>query len=208
MKQVKEKLELVVEAGMQMVPVVGGPLATLYFGNKQEKRFKRIENFYNDISQELECAKERIKSIEEHNEEELSAILEDLNEKVEMEHFRIKIELYKTYFKNTMIFPVNNNYDERKMFLDIISQLTPLQIELMSFLAKENGEYGAGSISKQGVEQTIILGAISQLKILGLVSTSLNSIVFGTQGGNAINENIKISDLGIKFHKFCMSSIY
>ena len=30
----KEKFELVVNAGLQAIPYVGGPLATLYFGYK------------------------------------------------------------------------------------------------------------------------------------------------------------------------------
>ena len=39
----KEKFELAVNAGLQAIPYVGGPLATLYFGYKQEQRFQRIE---------------------------------------------------------------------------------------------------------------------------------------------------------------------
>lgn len=39
----KDKLELVINAGLQAIPYVGGPLATLYFGYKQEQRFQRVE---------------------------------------------------------------------------------------------------------------------------------------------------------------------
>lgn len=204
MGQLKEKAELVIEAGMQMIPVVGGSLATLYFGNKQEKRFQRIESFYNEVSQDLEKIKSRIRNINEHNEDELSAIIEALNDKIETEHFRVKVEMYKTYFINTMLSPVNGNYSERRLFLDIMSQLTPLQMELMVFLLKQNVEIPAGSITKPGEEQCIILGAISQLKLLGLVSAALNSITFGSQDGNSINENIKISNLGLRFNQFCL----
>lgn len=204
MDQLKEKAELAIEAGMQMIPVVGGSLATLYFGNKQEKRFQRIESFYTEVAQELEKIKGSIKNIDEHNEDELSAIIEVLNDKIETEHFRVKIEMYKTYFINTMLIPVNGNYSERRLFLDIMSQLTPLQMELIVFLLKQNGEIPAGSITKPGEEQCIILGAISQLKLLGLVSAALNSITFGSQDGNSINENIKISNLGLRFNQFCL----
>ena len=37
----KDKIELIVNAGLQTIPYVGGPLATLYFGYKQEKRVER-----------------------------------------------------------------------------------------------------------------------------------------------------------------------
>ena len=207
MGYIRDKIELAVEASMQMIPVVGGPLATLYFGNKEEKRFKRIEAFYKEIACELQGVQDKIKNIDEHDSEELSAIIEELNEKVEVEHIRLKVELYKTYFKKTMILPINNNYSERKLFLDIIAQLTPLQIELIIFLVQQNTEVIARTITKEGVEQYIILGCISQLKILGLVESELSNITFSTEG-NAINESIRISELGVKFHKFCISQEY
>ena len=41
----KEKFELAVEAGLQSLPYVGGSLATLYFGSKQEKDLKELSLF-------------------------------------------------------------------------------------------------------------------------------------------------------------------
>jgi len=37
----------------------------------------------------------------------------------------------------------------------------------------------------------------------GIVETMLDSIVFGSVG-NAINENVKISNFGLRFHLFCI----
>lgn len=42
----REKRDLVIQAGIQAIPHVGSALATLYFGRKQELRFKRLETFY------------------------------------------------------------------------------------------------------------------------------------------------------------------
>lgn len=203
---IKEKMELVVEAGMQCIPVVGSPLASLYFGNKQNKRFKRIEDFYREVSEELESVKEKIIPVNRHNEEELSAILEDLNDKIENEHIKLKVELYKNYFKNTMISPVNNNYSERKLLLDIIKELSPLEIEILVFLNQQNVPIINTSISKQGVESSIIQGCISKIKMLGLIDANLNSIVIGGNCG-AASEEIKLSTLGKKFHRFCMEFV-
>ena len=50
----KEKFELAVNAGLQAIPCVGGPLATLYFGYKQEQRFQRIEQTLQEVANELE----------------------------------------------------------------------------------------------------------------------------------------------------------
>ena len=41
-----EQRDLVIQAGMQAIPYVGSSLATLYFGRKQDLRFKRLETFY------------------------------------------------------------------------------------------------------------------------------------------------------------------
>ena len=60
----REKIELTVEAGLNAIPAIGGSLATLYFGTKQEKRFKRIENFYTDLKNDFEKFKEGIKNLE------------------------------------------------------------------------------------------------------------------------------------------------
>lgn len=50
----KDKFELVVNAGLQAIPYVGGPLATLYFGYKQEQRFQRVEQTLKEVAQELQ----------------------------------------------------------------------------------------------------------------------------------------------------------
>lgn len=123
--------EVIIELLVQAIPYVGGPLAALYFGNKQEKRFRRLERFYQELKDEIENVGQALPNIASHNPEELSAIMEELNEKVETEHLEVKRRYYKEYFKNTMRYPVNGNYDERKLFLDILGALTPLQIELV-----------------------------------------------------------------------------
>lgn len=193
----------VIEAAVQSIPYVGGPLATLYYGNKQEKRFKRLEKFYEELREEFSKFQNNFADISSHNPDELSAILEELNEKVESEHLELKRKLYKNYFKKTMIYPVNGNYDERKLFLDILSSLTPLQIEIIVFLAKQLSPIEGNSISKPGVEQAVIVGSIAQLKNNGLIDAAVNSIVIGSSSGS-INENITLSKFGKRFNEFCL----
>lgn len=202
-ESMKEKLELVAEAGMQGIPVVGGPLASIYFGNKQNKRFARIEEFYKEVSEELDSVREKIASVNSHDEDELSAILEELNNNIENEYLKSKIVLYKNYFKNTMIYPVNSNYSERKLLLNIAKELSPLEMELIVFLEKQVNSIIDTTITKPGVENSVIQGSIAKIKILGLLDVSLNSIVIGDNNGST-NEKIKLNKLGRKFHDFCM----
>ena len=195
--------DTIIEAVVQAIPYVGAPLATLYFGNKQEKRFRRLEKFYQELKEEMSKSPNVYKDITQHNPEELSAIIEELNEKVESEHLEFKRKLYKTYFKKTMIQPVNGNFDERKLFLDILSAVTPLQIEIIVFLATQSSAVTSNTISKPGVEQAVILGSLAQLKNYGLIESTVNSIVVGGLNGS-INENVTLSKFGIKFNNFCL----
>lgn len=195
--------DTIIEAAVQAIPYVGAPLATLYFGNKQEKRFRRLEKFYEELKEEMSKSPNVYKDITQHNPEELSAIIEELNEKVESEHLAFKRNLYKTYFKKTMIKPVNGNFDERKLFLDILSAVTPLQIEIIVLLATQSSAVTSNTIYKPGVEQAVILGSLAQLKNYGLIESTVNSIVVGGSNGS-INENVTLSKFGIKFNDFCL----
>ncbi len=195
--------DTIIEAAVQAIPYVGAPLATLYFGNKQEKRFRRLEKFYEELKEEMSKSPNVYKDITQHNPEELSAIIEELNEKVESEHLEFKRSLYKTYFMKTMIKPVNGNFDERKLFLDILSAVTPLQIEIIVLLATKSSAVTSNTISKPGVEQAVILGSLAQLKNYGLIESTVNSIVVGGSNGS-INENVTLSKFGIKFNDFCL----
>jgi len=197
--------DVIIEALVQAIPYVGGPLATLYFGKKQEKRFRRLEKFYQELKEEIGNIGQALPDISTHNPEELSAILEELHEKVETEHIEVKRRYYKEYFKNTMQHPVNGNFDERKLFLDILSALTPLQIEIVIFLSRQAAAVQASTVSKPGVDQALIAGSLAQLKNFGITDGALNSIVFGG-GGNAINEDISVSMFGRRFHSFCLNS--
>lgn len=105
----------VINAAMQAIPYVGGPLATLYFGHKQERRFRRIETFYNEIREEVAGMRSRIADPSRHDPGEFRAILEELHEEVESEQLESKRRYYKTYFKSTLVNPVRGNFEERKL---------------------------------------------------------------------------------------------
>lgn len=77
----KEKFKFAVNAGLQAIPYVGGPLATLYFGYKQEQRFQRIEQTLKEVAEELNGMS--IPSIEEHNKDELIPLIDELTDKIE-----------------------------------------------------------------------------------------------------------------------------
>jgi len=198
--------DLVIQACIQEIPYVGGPLATLYFGAKQEKRFKRIETFYQEVAQEIQDLKNRITSLEEHDKEALAAIIEELNEKIEREHVKEKREFFKAYFKNTLIYPVKGNYEERRFFLDTLGMMSLLECELLGFLYNQNQPVRVGDIQKPGVDQYAIVGAIGRLKSYGFLVSAQASFSIGSGVDNTLNETVKVSDFGRRFCDFCLRS--
>ena len=161
----KDKLELVVNAGLQAIPYVGGSLATLYFGYKQEQRFQRVEKTLKEVADELQGI--QIPSIEQHNKDELITLIDELTDKIEKEQLESKRILYKEYFKNILKTPTNGNYEERKLFLEVLEKITPLQIEIFQFLLVNDL-----AIQKPGTDQSLIQSSILQLENYGLVNAT------------------------------------
>ena len=197
---VKDKLELVVNAGLQAIPYIGGPLSTLYFGYKQEQRFQRVEQTLKEVASELQDCK--LPKIEEHNSEELMSLIDELTDRIEDERIELKRNLYKEYFKNILKTPTNGNYEERKLFLEVLSRITPLQIELFQFILKNPNVIDV-NISKPGIDISLIKSSILQLENYGLVIATLNSITLGgSQSGMPMN--LLASEFGKRFNDFCL----
>lgn len=196
----KDKLELVVNAGLQAIPYVGGPLATLYFGYKQEQRFQRVEKTLKEVAEELQNV--QIPNIEQHNKEELITLIDELTDKIEKEQLESKRILYKEYFKNILKTPTNGNYEERKLFLEVLEKITPLQIEIFQFLLINDNTVDL-AIQKPGTDQSLIQSSILQLENYGLVNATIHSISLG--GSNAgMPMRLKVSQFGKRFNDFCL----
>lgn len=191
----------VIDASMQLVPVVGPSISALYFGHKQERRFKRIESFYKEIAVEIDRLKTMIPDISYHDPDSLRTILENLHDKIETEHVESKKTLYKSYFLKTMLTPVTTrNYDQRMTFLSTLERLTDTQIIIFAFLNNQSTPVIDKAITIDGVSDGLVQGSIAQLKLLGLVDAKLHGIVIGTN--SSINEEVQVSRFGKEFHRF------
>lgn len=199
-----EKRDLVIQAGMQYIPYVGSALATLYFGRKQELRFKRLETFYKEVAEEVSDLKDKIAPPEAHDKEALAAIFEEINEKVEHEQVQKKREFLKAYLKNTLIHPIKGNYDERRFFLDTLDSMSLLECELLGLLYKKTEPVRVGALQKPGVDQYAIVGAIGRLKTYGFLVSGQTSINIGGGEDNILFEIVKVSDFGGHFCEFCL----
>lgn len=199
----KDKLSITVESALQLVPYVGGALATAYFGTKQEKRFKRIESFYQDFSEKLEQLQTHLLPLEHHDQDKLIFLIEELNEKVEREGTEEKREYFKNYLYHTLSSPTNENFDERRFFLDTLSSMTLLECDLLLSIKKQNEPVVVGHINIPGVDQYAIVGSIGRLRMYGFLKYKSDNIMFnGTD--SALLDSFVISDFGTNFIDYCL----
>jgi hypothetical protein len=207
----KEKRDLAVQAGLQLIPYgIGSSLSTIYYGAKYEKRIKRLEVFYHELANKRKelneidgNIKEKIESLNEVDKAAFFAIIDEFNEKIEREYMNKKIEYFKKYFINTLLNPIKeDNYDERRFFLDVLSSMSILECDILGYLVKENKPVGVGSIKINGVDLYAIIGSISRLKSYGFIK-SIRASVFGASE-ESLRDVLEISPFGHKFCEFCL----
>lgn len=197
---IKEKREIVVQAGLELVPYVGGSLSTLYFSTKQEKRFKRLESFYRELADKMSNIELNLPSISLHDEDSLAALIDHLNEKIEVEYSNQKRELFKNYFINILNSPtVETNFDIRYILLDILANLTITEFQtLLSFTP----DYiDLRNELRDGFNYDLDESAKSRLEANGLLKARYQAQ--GIMGSLPVNKTYYITELGIEFINFC-----
>lgn len=193
------KRDLIIQAGMQAIPYVGGSLSTLYFGEKQEKRFQRLELFYEELKKDIEFIKEKIPPLEEQDSSSLESILEILNENVEKEVQDKKIKIYKAFFINTLLNPIKHDFDERKYFLDILANMSVFECEILEFLGKQTQPIQVRSIQKQDTNPYAIFGSINRLRSYGFIESRRGSFMMNGMQDEHLDDLVFVSGFGKKF---------
>lgn len=199
----KERMESVVEAGIGLIPYVGGAISSLYYGNKQELRFKRVESFLQTVSDEVGRHGIRLLDIEQHDKYKLISIIEETLEKIENETRKEKIQMFKNYFINNLTHPVQERFDEKRFFLDTLNTMSLLECELLRVLQAEQSPCLVHQISKPDVDQYAIVGAVGRLKTFGYIKATSGQMHIGGGIDNSLNEFISISTFGQSFCNFC-----
>lgn len=201
---INQKAENTIKAGLQLIPYVGGTLATLYFDRKQQKEFNRLIKFYEELSEEMKNINEKF-SLDNQDETKLIILIEKINNKIEKEVFQEKINYFKNYFKNILIQPVKDDFDEKVFFLESLSSMTLLEIGILKLLNSQSDFITIGAIQKNEIEQYAIVGVIGRLRNLGFLQSAGGGISFGDKSDNYLKELIKVSSFGKKFIKFCLN---
>ncbi|WP_153732518.1 hypothetical protein [Sporosarcina obsidiansis] len=190
----REKWDITIQTGLQLVPYVGGALATSYFSVKQEKRFKRLETFYKELSEQISGTESHLPSADVHDKESLIALIERINDEIERESSTKKREYFKNFFINILRKPtLDSNYDERRIFLDALANLTVLEFEVLLVYS----EYKQTD-TEDVTEKARIAQASGRLEMYGFLEGSYMSFL----GGTTV-KTLTITQLGINFINYC-----
>lgn len=202
----KEKTQLGIQSIIQAIPYVGSSISTLYFGYKQEIKYKRLESYFKELTEEIEKIKNEIKPFKFQDREAFIFILENLSEKVEIEYDINKRKYFKNYFKSMLKEPINkSNFNERRYFLDILGSMSILECEILKILIDKNNVFTQiGDFKIKGVDLYVIIGAIEKLKSYGFLESRTTAFRIGTGQDNRLFAKVKLSEFGKNFFKFCI----
>lgn len=206
-KEVLDVISSTVFSGISEIPGVGSFISSMYFDYKSRVRFRRLKKYYKELSYEVKQIIDRLATEDKYDKEAITAIIEEINEKVEREYKEEKIKYLKNYFKNTLIDPINKeNFDERRFFLDTLSVMTTLECDIMVlFIENNNKKIEAKNIKSKEVDSNNIIGAIERLRNYGFLNSETKSISFGKD--ESLGKIVNLNEFGLKFFNFCIEDV-
>lgn len=201
----KEHFDLVVEQGLKSIPGMGF-VAEHYYMVQDEKRFKRLEEYFEMLQNRMENREFLIKEDSEEWMDQLTHLIEKVLDNVEKESIKDKRKLFANYTANLF----SSNLSEKEivyeseLILEILIRLTYIDLIILnSFFIQNEENVLIKDISVNGLDQYGVLGTVNNLKNAGLLKSTPHSISLGGYIDNNLNEMVSISSFGYKFIDNC-----
>jgi hypothetical protein len=193
------KKDTIIEAGINAIPYVGGAVATLYFGNKNEKRFERLEEFYHKLREEFESTDQKDFQFNESNSEQFQDLINIIHDKVESESRETKKKLLRNFFTSTIQTPMNGDFDLRLTFLNSLDNMSEFDCNIIAFL-KTQDKIQIKAIT--GSDPYLIFSSVSKLISLGFLETRRGSYTMNGAQDENLDNIVFISKLGKQFIEY------
>ncbi|MGR5149489.1 hypothetical protein ACQKP8_23455 [Photobacterium alginatilyticum] len=197
----KEQGALVIDAGLCAIPVVGGSLSALYFGAKQEKRFKRLERFYNELKDKLQ--EPSAIDFDKIDRSALASIIEEINEAVELDFTESKLDYLHNCFINSLSEGAEQEHEKKKYFISQLMKMSELDISLLTGLYKADSGECYKYLKSDEPDASDFNAALERLKSGGLVNSSLHGALTPGISWGEITA-FTLSDFGRDFVVFCL----
>lgn len=206
----KDYAWLAVEAAVASVPTFGPALQTAYFGAKNEKRFKRIEEFYNHLSEEVEKVKTQLTSSDEINQysEQISKYMEKVNNIIESDPTLAKRSMLHNGFLNILKSPSKIDWEQEQYFTSIVPQIDLTDIKLLLGTQKLEPDKwiqieNVVTFFDTQLDKFYLIGLCERLTNFGLFEKRFGSINMQSSG-TVIDTYYRLTDLGRNFLTFTM----
>jgi len=196
--------DLVLEAGVGLIPCIGGPLATVLFGAKQTLALKRVESFLHELAETVKELQIKFPELNEERKEQLADLIMKVTTHVESESRQEKRHYFKLFLINSFRSTGDVSFDIEEFFLDALNTFNLIDIKILSNLMRKPEQIKSTEISIVGIDQHAIFGSIGRLNTHGLVSIGTTGLTFGGLGDKAFNEHVQISSFGKTFYNFCL----
>ncbi|MFC4661752.1 hypothetical protein [Oceanobacillus aidingensis] len=200
-----------IEAGLNLVPYVGGSLASLYSNHKNNKRFERIEDFYQNLKKQMveldQTIIDRINSSQQ-DPELLASLIEKQHEVIETEYINYKKQFLQSYFINNLIMETTyETFDKKVMYLDALKNLNLSELEILILLFQQNKPQQISGIEfkeNSNKDRYTIVGHVNRLRNYGFIELYTGNVTIGGNVDNIHDSIISISDFGKEFVSFCL----
>ena len=195
---VSDHIKNLIVAGFNIIPYVGGVLASLFDSYIPKQKEKRLVAFVEELSVEIDKVKDQIKEDIIHT-DNFAFIFERTFRGAIENYQKEKIDLYKAIFINSLIDKLSLNDEEKEIFLNLANDLTVRHIKIMAILRKNNsGELTqVVKTSFPDYDQESIFYIMDDLRNKGLVHQK------GTLYDDSLSNNFnQLSEMGKRFVEF------
>jgi len=194
------------EALMSAIPYVGSAINTLYFGHKRDRQFKRLQELYRLLKEDLNKLEHRsIRNINHLDNDALVGIIELIHESAEKDYTATKLKYLRNCYYHSLIDQRRDNYEDRKVFIKILDELSEYEIEILSELYLAPDENHGYTLDQfEGDEKDTVYAIFERLKSYGLAHLKLHRPVLPNVDFTE-HSMCAISKYGRKFYDYCLT---
>lgn len=129
----RERRDIAVQAGLQLLPGVGSSLAQLWSGYSTAKRLQRIERFFEELARNMEAFAATVK-LNAKQKAELPTLIQEVLDRVEREIRETKVAWLQAFLGGAIVGAEAWDLPKRQAFLQTLDSLTTAHLGLLCLL--------------------------------------------------------------------------
>jgi hypothetical protein len=193
-------------------------MASAYFQLMDDKRWRYVERFFEDVRINMESHKERIDELYNRTDnDEIVHLMLIALDKVQFEYQETRRKEYAKLFVNSILLDNKIDFDKKRMFIQLFGELSDGDIDLLGkFYANLNSIHNGVQLELFGRELVDIVPFVMRLESRGLIYQRLNDATIKTtiyegHKTNLINawrnKAYGLTPMGMSFCEFISSDL-